>query len=277
MFLVFLIVFTIAITSIKMVQANQERKETKDTIGYNQKRTNQEQKELAKAFSNSTVQPTQKPKVVEAKKVVAIDPGHQLKGNNELEPIGPGATTKKKKVTYGTSGVVTKVAEYQLNLEISLKLKEALEERGYQVVMTRETNEVNLSNRERAEIANEANADIFIRIHADGSENQNVNGASTLYPSQKNPYVSEISSRSKCLSQCVVNSFCEETGANNRGAIIRDDMSGINWCKTPVTILEMGFMSNKKEDKMMQQEAYQKKMVTGIVNGIEEYFSEIES
>ncbi len=204
--------------------------------------------------------------------MIAIDAGHQSKGNNEKEPIGPGSSTTKPKVSSGTRGIATDVPEYKLNLVIALKVKEELKKRGYEVYMIRETNDVNLSNRERAEMANESGADLFIRIHADGSENTEVSGTSTLYPSEDNPYVDYLSKDSYALSKAIVDAMCDRTGAKNRGAIARDDMSGINWCTIPVSIIEMGYMSNKKEDKLMQTEEYQDKMVQGICDGIDAYY-----
>lgn len=225
-----------------------------------------------------TIAPTSVPVVHESgeksskKKMIAIDAGHQNKGNYDEEPIGPGAKTTKAKVSSGTQGAYTGVAEYKLNLVIAKKVKEELIDRGYEVFMIRETNDVNLSNRERAEMANESGADLFIRIHADGSTDPDVNGASTLYPSEDNPYVSELSDPSYDLSKYIIDAICEQTGAKNRGAIARDDMSGINWCSLPVSIIEMGYMSNKKEDKLMQTEDYQDKIVQGICDGIDEYY-----
>lgn len=206
------------------------------------------------------------------KRIVAIDAGHQGKGNYEQEPIGPGSKKTKAKVSSGTQGVATGVPEYKLNLIIAKKVKEELIDRGYEIVMIRESHDVNLSNKERAEIANESGAEIFMRIHADGSVNPEANGASTLYPSKKNPYVSYLHKDSYALSKAVIDAICEKTGAKNRGPIARDDMSGINWCTIPVTIIEMGYMSNKAEDKLMQTEEYQDKIVQGICDGIDEYF-----
>lgn len=205
-------------------------------------------------------------------RLIAIDAGHQSKGNSEKEPIGPGASTTKPKVSSGTRGVATDVPEYKLNLVIALKVQKELLSRGYDVFMIRENNDVDLSNRERAEMANESGADLFIRIHADGSENSSVSGTSTLYPSEDNPYVASLYEDSYALSKAIVDSMCDRTGARKRGAIARDDMSGINWCTIPVSIIEIGYMSNKKEDKLMQTKEYQDKMVAGICDGIDAYY-----
>lgn len=206
------------------------------------------------------------------KKIIAIDPGHQRKGDSKTEPVGPGAKTKKARVAGGTKGVSSKVPEYKLTLEISKKVKKELEKRGYEVVMTRTKNNVNISNRERALLANESGADICIRLHADGSEFGSVNGASALYPSEDNPYVSNLSAKSKRLAQAVIKKYCKATGARNRGTVKRDDLTGTNWSTIPVIVLEMGFMSNSNEDKNMQKDSYQKKMVKGICDGIDAYY-----
>ena len=208
----------------------------------------------------------------EAKRIVAIDAGHQRKGNYEQEPIGPGAKETKAKVSSGTQGRFTGVPEYELNLLIAKKVKDVLTERGYEVIMIRESHDVDLSNKERADIANESGAEIFIRIHANGSTNPSVHGTLTIYPSKKNPYVADLSEASHKLSKAIVDAICKNTGSKNLGAVARDDMSGINWSKIPVTIIEMGYMTNEKEDKLMQTEDYQNKIVQGICDGIDEYF-----
>ncbi|MDL2264169.1 N-acetylmuramoyl-L-alanine amidase [Synergistaceae bacterium OttesenSCG-928-I11] len=202
---------------------------------------------------------------------IAIDPGHQARGNRELEPIGPGATQKKAKVAPGTRGVATKVPEYRLTLDVSLKLRDELLARGYRVFMIRETNEVNISNKERAAMATEAGADIFVRVHADGSENKNATGILTICPTRNNPYIPHLYAQSRALSDAILSSVTAATGAHKRGVREVDNMSGINWSTMPVTIIEMGFMTNPTEDRLMQTEEYQQKLVMGIADGIDLY------
>ena len=204
--------------------------------------------------------------------IVAIDAGHQGRGNSEPEPIGPGASQTKAKVTSGASGVSTGIPEYQLNLDVSLMLKSELVARGYQVVMIRESNDVNLSNSERAAIANQSGAEIFLRIHANSSTNGNANGILTMCMTPSNPYVSYLYNSSRALSDAVLNNMVEMTGAKRCGVSEVDNMSGINWCTIPVTIVEMGFMSNVAEANNMAPESYRNLLVKGMANGIDEYF-----
>lgn len=206
--------------------------------------------------------------------LVALDPGHQGPSvdMSATEPNAPDSAVMKTKATGGTTGQYSGIPEYELNLDIALMVRDALEEQGYDVIMTREDNETAISNAERATLANNAGADISVRIHANGSENSSANGALVLIGSQNNPYVGNLYEDSYRLGQTLLDTYCETTGMANLGIQINDTMTGINWSQIPVVILEMGFMSNQQDDLNMADADYRQKMVEGIVQGINAYY-----
>ena len=226
------------------------------------------------ALENQPVQAGADGSAAAGGRVVAIDAGHQAKGNSEKEPIGPGSSTMKAKVAAGAEGISTKLPEYKLTLSVSQKLRRILEERGYKVIMIRESNDVNLSNAERAEIANKSGASIFVRVHANSLDNNSVHGTLSMCQTAKNPYNGNLHAKSYSLSKKITDYVCAATGFKNRGVQETDSMSGINWCTIPVTIIEMGFMSNPEEDQKMAQDDYQELIAAGIANGIDAYFNE---
>lgn len=202
--------------------------------------------------------------------IISIDPGHQKQANLDLEPIGPGSSRMKEKARGGARGIVSKIPEYKITLQISMRLKALLEKAGIRVVMTRETDDVNVSNIERARIANEAKANLFVRIHADGSESPLINGISTLYPS-RNQWTEAIHSESLRAAQLIQQELIRNTGRKDNGIVARDDLTGFNWSKVPVVLVEVGFLSNPEEDELLNDSEFQQRIAQGIFNGIKRY------
>jgi len=199
--------------------------------------------------------------------VIGIDPGHQAKGNSEQEPVAPGSNETKAKVSSGTQGRASGVPEYVTNLEVSLKLKDALELLGAEVHMSRTEHDVDISNIERAMIFNEANADVVLRIHCNGSSNEEAEGIG-LYVTK----TGDVAAESYAIAEVLLDSMAEATGAEKDGVFRRDTYSGLNWSEVPSIIVEMGFMSNKEEDMKLQDPEYQQKLVDGMVTGLARYY-----
>lgn len=205
---------------------------------------------------------------------VAIDAGHQAKANSEKEPIGPDSKTMKAKMPEGSSGTVTGIKEYELTLTVAQRLDRMLREKGYHTVMIRTGHDVNLGNEERANIANKSGADVVVRLHANSMENSGIYGALSICMTDHNPYNAELHSKSYSLSKKIIDSLCGATGTKNRGVQEADNYGEINWSKIPVSVVEMGFLSNPDEEKWLQDENYQEKLASGIVSALDSYFAE---
>lgn len=199
--------------------------------------------------------------------IIGIDPGHQEHGNSEKEPVAPGSKEMKKKVSSGTQGRWTRIPEYEVNLKVGILLRDLLEEQGATVIMTRESNNVDISNVERAKLFNEKETDYALRLHCNGSEDKSVHGAFMLVPTE-NPYLEECDRAAELL----IEEYCKATGAKNLGITKRSDQTGFNWSERMIINLEMGHMTNEEEDYKLTDPDYQKKMAKGLFNGILEYF-----
>ena len=211
-------------------------------------------------------------------KIIVIDAGHQARGDGEQEPIGPGAEETKNKVSWGADGAYSG-AEHALNLEVALLLRDELMARGYSVVMIRETADVNISNKERADIANKYSAAAYVRIHANYYDDLTMNGAMTICQSSRNPYPDCVAvyEESRLLSELLLQTFSKATGMYQREVSERDDMAGTNWSKVPTTIVEMGFLSNKSDDMLMATKYFKEQAAEGLADGLEIYFVHLEA
>lgn len=213
-----------------------------------------------------TAEPTEQPALYG--KIIGIDPGHQAKGNSEKEAVAPGSSEKKAKVSSGTTGRYSGVAEYVVNLDISLQLRDALEAQGATVIMSRETHDVDISNQERAIMMNEAGCDLVLRLHCNGAESASAQGIG-LYIRKTGTGAEE------CLAaaEALLPELIAATGAESDGIFRRDTYTGLNWSEVPCIMVEMGFMTNEEEDLKLNDPAYQQLLVEGMVNGVIAYLN----
>lgn len=198
--------------------------------------------------------------------IVVIDPGHQGPTDLSYEAIGPGSSTTKYKMSKGAFGVATGLPESEVNLAISFRLREELQARGITVVMTRTSEDVNISNIERAKMANEAGAQLFIRIHCDAFDNSSARGIHVLYPASLEGWTDDIYSSSRRAARLAQSALVAATGANDRGLDEREDMTGFNWSNVPVIMPELGFMTNPDEDRLLATSAYQQKLAVALAD-----------
>lgn len=204
---------------------------------------------------------------------ICIDAGHGKTDRtaNLREPIAPGSDILKTALASGTSGVATKITEASLNLAVSKKLKKALSEKGANILMIRETEYCDLTNVERTELWNSSDADMAIRIHANGLNDNTVSGVLMMVPGNKYIKNDEMLQKSTLIGNYILEGVLKHTKAKSRGTVVSNELTGFNWSKIPVVLLEMGFMTNPEEDKLLNTHSYQNKIVAGIVEGIEKY------
>lgn len=197
-----------------------------------------------------------------------LDPGHDLRANLETESIGPGSTTRKIKDGGGTHGVVSGLTEAELALRVALRLRSVLERAGVHVVMTRtRTAGTSIGNVARAEIANRAGAALFLRVHADGSTDPSVRGTHTLHPARRRGWTDDVYAASKRAARIVQGETVRALGFPDRGLQERSDFTGFNWADIPVILVEMGFMTNPTEDRLLASASFQRRAALGLCRG----------
>lgn len=232
-----------------------EQTEEKEPVAVNeQKNTNVQEENIIKRAPSSI-------------KTVVIDPGHGPGGNSEKEAQSPGSSIMKIKDGGGAEGINSKTPEYVITMNVALKLKNLLEANGINVIMTKDDINLAPGNIERADVGNNNNADLAIRIHCDSADVLSARGASMLVPAPVG-YAENIAGISRTYGEIILNNLVSTVGMYNRGVIERSDLTGFNWSKVPVVLIEMGFLSNPEEDNLLNSDSYQEKLAQGLCNGI---------
>ena len=271
------------------VDNNEDATETNEVL----EETKEEQKAPEKEVVKQEKVPEIKPEVKEEKKVdktpkqppkqekvdytqitlegktICIDAAHGTFAENKQEGIAPGLSLLKDGFKEGTKGA--NVTEDEITLLVANVLKEKLQAKGATVLMTRTDANATLSNVERAEFANNNGADICIKLHADGTD-QGGSGMTMLVPG--GTYISDktLLSKSKLLGKTILNGAVAKTGAKNNGVYTNSNMTGFNWSKIPVVLLEMGYLTNPGDEAKLSDANYQVLIADGIVEGILEYY-----
>ena len=176
------------------------------------------------------------------------------------------------------------VAEKDLNMQIYRKLRAKLEELGYKVLTSRDSDiDVDFVT-ERSRMVNKTNSDIFISIHfnATGNTYSKASGIQTYsyrdepdYPSKINQYWhnhSDRMSESKRLAAAIHSSLLAETGAKDAG-LLESSFAVLRETAKPAVLLELGYMDNFTENQQIRDSHYQDKLVAGIVKGIQKYYA----
>lgn len=181
---------------------------------------------------------------------VVIDPGH---GGKDSGAIAEDKTTEKA-----------------LNLRVAPRVESMLRERGYNVIMTRTTDEF-IALSERAAIANRNDADIFVSIHFNSAGSASPYGIEVLYASENDVELKKDAGDQTLLAREVLNAVLKETGANSRGIKNRPELAVLRRTNMTACLIEGGFMSNPDELEKLKSDSYLDKLATGIVKGIENY------
>jgi N-acetylmuramoyl-L-alanine amidase len=200
---------------------------------------------------------------------VCIDPGHQAEGQYITEALGPGLDGDVRSTPGMARGTVTRRMESIVVLEIAFVLRDVLTAEGATVVMTRETQDTYVSNIERAGIATEADADVFLRLHCDNRDSESAQGIG-IYCPYGSDYARAIADTGGWHAMCdiLLAAIRNATGQTRGTTSLSNQYVGNNWAAMPSFLIEMGFMSNPAEDVLLSSPAYQQRLAQGMADGV---------
>lgn len=179
---------------------------------------------------------------------VCIDPGHGGKDSGAVDGQGK------------DDSLIT--LEKNINLDISLLLYNKLTTLGARVALTR-ASDWYPTLPQRCQIANNFGANVFISLHCNAATNSQAEGIETVYNSK--------SQNGQRLAELVQQELIKATKADNRGTKIRDDLAVLRGTKMPAALVEMGFITNAKEEIKLNDKQYQRLIADAIANAIIRY------
>lgn len=182
--------------------------------------------------------------------VIVVDAGH---GGKDPGAVSNGYTEK------------------EINIDVSRRVQSLLESEGYTVIMTRTTDKaVNIMDRPK--IANEAEAHVFLSIHANSSLNAESEGIESLYAPRDLTSVKYDAQYP--LVKAVHTELIRSTGMFDRGIKQRPDLIVLKHTEMSAVLVELGFMSNEKDLQLLQSDSYKQACANGIATGIKNYIME---
>lgn len=200
---------------------------------------------------------------------VVIDPGHQAIPNNALEANSP-TGGKKQKSAIGAIGINTGVQEHALNLLVATECRSELLKQGHSVVLTRESHAVDLSNKDRALIANGCNATCFVQIHFNGHTDKNQHGLECYIREPAN-LDDVLFNKSVSLACILMRVLTTVTSLSKRWIAMRSDLTALNWAKVPSVLIELGFLTNEHDERLILSEDFCLKSGKAIASAICEW------
>lgn len=210
-----------------------------------------------------------KKKVVKKKQqpkpVIVIDPSHQQFKDVSLEYVAPNSNVKRAKQLASATGVVTAQKEYHVTMTMAKKLRTQLEKKGYKVVFTRAKHDVQLSNRVRAKRANKANAQLVISLHADGGKYYQ-RGFYVMTASKK--ATPKYYEQSKRQAKRIVKAVAKHDKIFSKGQFEREDITLFNYTKAPAVSIQLGFLTNVKDDQKLANDKYLETLAKWIAAGV---------
>lgn len=222
---------------------------------------------------------------------IYIDPAKQITEDHALEAVNPdlniadvpdasGTNAEragmKAKMTAASVGVNSGVFEYDVTMSVANYLNSELVKRGYTVFLSRSTNNVNLSNAKRAQMANASGAEVFIKLEAASSRDPSATGELGFITTSSNTHTGALYQKNYELCYDVLKTTCEMTEAPRLGIYETDNLTSLNYCNMPAMVLNMGFMSNDNDDYALNNDDYKKRLAVGIAEGIDLYFKSIK-
>lgn len=207
--------------------------------------------------------------------VIGLDPDGQMVMDVSTEAVSPWGTAQKPKMAERIFGVNSKVPDYEINLNVAKILKRILELEGARVILTKEDEEVNLSNAQRAQILggereeNKVKSHLVLRISCNTAESSEMSGVTAKLQSN-------ATTRYVNLSNQILERISQRTGLTNVPGQKTGEDTFLNWSRVPAITLEMGYLSNAFDEKILVDLQYQTAIADCIRDAVVECFYEVD-